>query len=183
MALFNGSRLRELRNNKKMSMAELAKRSDVSTSLISQIERDMVIPSVVTIWRLAKVLDTNINYFFDDEDNNDQVLIRNGNHKIVITHGNSCHYKLLSSGDADRMLDMVEITLKVGCAYEQNPLVHDGEECGYVLKGTLIVEVNGKQYTLNEGDSISFKSTIPHKYINNGTEDCVSIWSMTPSFF
>lgn len=183
MALFNGSRLRELRNNKKMSMAELAKLSEVSTSLISQIERDMVIPSVVTIWRLAKVLDTNINYFFDEEDPQDKVLIRKGNHKVVMTHGNHCHYKLLSSGDADRMLDMVEITLKKDSEYKQNPLVHDGEECGYVLKGELIVEVNGKQYTLNEGDSISFKSTLPHKYINHSNEDCVSIWSMTPSFF
>lgn len=63
MALFHGSRLRELRKNKNISIAELSKLSDVSTGLISQIEREMVIPSVVSIWRLAQALDTNINYF------------------------------------------------------------------------------------------------------------------------
>ena len=68
MAVFHGSRLREVRNQKKMSIAELAKRSEVSTGLISQIERDIVIPSVVSLWRLAQALDTNINYFFGDSD-------------------------------------------------------------------------------------------------------------------
>ena len=96
MALFHGSRLRELRNSKKMSIAELSKLSDVSTGLISQIEREMVIPSVVSIWRLAQALDTNINYFFDENDADDKVIIRKNDHRVVIFHGNSSYYKLLS---------------------------------------------------------------------------------------
>lgn len=183
MALFNGSRLRELRNSKKMSIAELSRLSEVSTGLISQIERELVIPSVVSIWRLAKALDTNINYFFDEPMEDDKVIIRKNEHKVIITHSNSSYYKLLSSGSPDRLLDMVEITLKSGYSYEQNPLVHDGEECGYVLKGQLTVYLNGNEYVLEEGDSIYFSSSLPHKYINRGKEDCVSIWSMTPAFF
>ena len=71
---------------------------------------------------------------------------------------------------------MTEITLKSGCAYEQNPLTHNGEECGYVLKGELVVLLGGKEYVLEEGDSIYFNSTVPHKYINRSDEDCISIW-------
>lgn len=183
MALFHGSRLRELRNSKKMSIAELSKLSDVSTGLISQIEREMVIPSVVSIWRLAQALDTNINYFFDENDADDKVIIRKNDHRVVIFHGNSSYYKLLSPSSPERLLDMTEITLKSGCAYEQVPLTHDGEECGYVLKGQLTVILNGNEYILDEGDSIYFNSTLPHKYVNNGTEDCISIWAMTPAFF
>ena len=183
MALFHGSRLRELRNSKKMSIAELAKRSEVSTGLISQIEREMVIPSVVSIWRLVQALDTNINYFFDEDEADDKVIIRKNDHRVVILYGNSSYYKLLSSSSPERLLDMTEITLKSGCAYEQTPLTHDGEECGYVLKGQLTVFLNGKEYVLEEGDSIYFNSTLPHKYINNGDIDCVSIWAMTPAFF
>ena len=81
MALFHGSRLRELRKNKNISIAELSKLSDVSTGLISQIEREMVIPSVVSIWRLAQALDTNINYFFDEDDVDDKVIIRKNDHR------------------------------------------------------------------------------------------------------
>lgn len=182
MSLFHGSRLRELRNSKKMSIAELAKRSEVSTGLISQIEREMVIPSVVSIWRLAQALDTNINYFFDEDAADDKVITRNMNHRVVILHGNSSYYKLLSPA-TERMLDMTEVTLKAGCAYEQNPLTHEGEECGYVLSGQLTVYLNGEEYVLEKGDSIYFNSSLPHKYINHGDEDCVSIWAMTPAFF
>ena len=112
MALFHGSRLRELRKNKNISIAELSKLSDVSTGLISQIEREMVIPSVVSIWRLAQALDTNINYFFDEDDVDDKVIIRKNDHRTVILHSNSSYYKLLSPASPERLLDMTEITLK-----------------------------------------------------------------------
>ena len=62
MELMIGGKLKQLRLDKKLSIAELSRLSDVSTGLISQIERDLVVPSVTSLWRLAKALDTNINY-------------------------------------------------------------------------------------------------------------------------
>ena len=183
MANFSGSKLRELRNQKQMTIAELSKRSEVSTGLISQIERDLVIPSVVSLWRLAQVLDTNIEYFFEETKEDDQVTIRNEDHKILVTHHNSSFYKMLSPNVKGRLLDLTEITLKSGCTYDHSPLAHSGEECGYVISGELTVYLNGKEYVLQKGDSIYFRSSLPHKYINRGTEDCVSIWAMTPAFF
>ena len=67
MELMIGGKLKQLRLDKKLSIAELSRLSDVSTGLISQIERDLVVPSVTSLWRLAKALDTNINYFFYEE--------------------------------------------------------------------------------------------------------------------
>ncbi len=178
-----GSRLRELRKKKKLSIAELSKSSDVSTGLISQIERDLVVPSVVSLWRLANALDTNINYFFEDTQKEDGVLIRRGDHRTIVTHRNNSFYKLLTPTRSGRLLDMTEVLLKKDCVYEKETLFHAGEECGYVLKGTLTVLLNGNEYVLYEGDSIYFSSTLPHKYINNSEEDCISIWAMTPTFF
>ena len=59
-----GTRLKELRKTKGMSITELAERSGVSTGLISQIERDLVAPSVVSLYDIAQALDTDISYFF-----------------------------------------------------------------------------------------------------------------------
>lgn len=171
------------RLDKKLSIAELSRLSDVSTGLISQIERDLVVPSVTSLWRLAKALDTNINYFFYEEPHEEQLIIRKGSHRTIVTHHDSSFYKLLHTNRDDRALDMMVITLKAGYTYDKKPLCHEGEECGYVLKGSLTVYLNGKDYVLHEGDSIYFNSTLPHKYINNGDEDCISIWAMTPKFF
>ncbi len=183
MSIFNGGKLRELRNKKHLSIAELSKMSEVSTGLISQIERGMVIPSVVSLWRLAQALETNINYFFEDSTQEEQVIIRKGSHKTIIAHANTSYYKMLSPSFPEHLLDLTEITLKSGCSYEHPPLSHEGEECGYVIKGELTVYLNGNEYVLQEGDSIYFNCSLPHKYINRSNADCVSIWAMTPSFF
>lgn len=183
MKLLIGEKLKQLRLEKKLSIAELSKRSDVSTGLISQIERDLVVPSVTSLWRLAKALDTNINFFFHEEQQDAHLITRKGEHRTIVTHHDSSYYKLLHADREERALDMMVITLKAGYTYDKKALSHEGEECGYVLKGTLTVYLNGKDYILQEGDSIHFDSTLPHKYINNGEEDCVSIWAMTPKFF
>lgn len=178
-----GPKLRELRKKKNMSIAELSKLSEVSTGLISQIERDLVVPSVVSLWRLAQVFDTNINYFFEEEPQDDSIIIRRGDHKTLITHQNTSYYKLLCPTLPNRLLDMTEVRLRGGCVYEHDTVCHEGEECGYVIKGTLTVALNGNDYILYEGDSIYFHSSLPHKYINNSEEDCICIWAMTPPFF
>ena len=60
-----GTRLKELRKAKSFSITELAEKSGVSTGLISQIERNLVVPSVVNLYRIAQALGTDINYFFE----------------------------------------------------------------------------------------------------------------------
>lgn len=58
-----GSKIRSLRKSKNISISTLAKNSDLSTGLISQIERNMVVPSIVAMWKISKAFDINIGYF------------------------------------------------------------------------------------------------------------------------
>ena len=78
MTQFNGSKLRELRNEKQMSIAKLSTISDVSTGLISQIERDLVVPSALILFRLAQALETDMYAFFEDTPPEDTPVIRKG---------------------------------------------------------------------------------------------------------
>ena len=59
-----GNRLLSLRKRKKMTLDELASKSGVSKSILSQIERDMSNPTVVTISRIANALEENLSDFF-----------------------------------------------------------------------------------------------------------------------
>lgn len=182
MQLEIGNRLRTLRKQKGLSILQLSKLSEVSTGMISQIERDLVVPTVVSIWRIAKALDTNINYFFDGNEAEEEFIIRRGEHREILTNRGNSSYKVLTPSRNEGMLEVILITLKGGQEYDQQCVHHDGEECGYVLSGVLTVQLNGAQWELYPGDSIYFKSSLPHRYMNFGEEDCVSIWSMTPRF-
>ena len=178
-----GSRLKELRKAKGMSITDLAEHSGVSTGLISQIERNLVVPSVVNLYRIAQALDTDINYFFENERPKEAEVTRHGDLKVMITDQGHGIYQLFTNSRRGHILDLIRVTLKGGETYSREMVTHEGEECGFVLQGTLTVLLDGREYRLYEGDSIYFRSTIPHKYLNLGQEDCVSVWAMTPTFF
>lgn len=95
MTQFNGSKLRELRNEKQMSIAKLSTISDVSTGLISQIERDLVVPSALILFRLAQALETDMYAFFEDTPPEDTPVIRKGSHNLLTAQENGCIHKIL----------------------------------------------------------------------------------------
>ena len=65
----------------------------------------------------------------------------------------------------------------------EDPLMfHGGEECGFMLVGSLQLEIEGEVYFIDEGDSIYFDSSLPHRFTNDGDVDAVAVWTMTHSF-
>lgn len=177
-----GSRLRRLRKERHMSLSVLSERSGVSTGLISQIERDLVAPSVVSLYHIAQALDTDISYFFAGPSTG-YTLQRKGAHRIIMTNGDLDQHEMLTSSRQDRALDMLCLTLRGGESYNRECISHQGEECCYVLSGELTILIDDEELVLKPGDSLHFSSKHPHLYLNCGKEDCVSIWAMTPKFF
>lgn len=175
-----GSKIRELRKEKKLSIASLAKSADLSTGLISQIERNLVVPSSIALWRIAKSLGVSIGYFFNESEvPSVPPVVKANQRKKITTDSSKALYELLTP-DLNRKIEFLQITLTRGDASSENLIAHAGEECGIVLKGSLLVKFEDVEYLLNEGDSISFESTKPHKYVNVGDTESVSIWAMTP---
>lgn len=177
-----GKKLKALRKKNGHSLAKLSELSGVSTGLLSQIERGMVAPSVVTLSHIANALNVDIGYFFSAQTAAYSVQ-RKGSQPIITTN-NGLDKHIMLNGDWDnRPLDFLHLTLKGGEKYELDTISHRGEEFAYVLKGTLSFLIDGEQINLYAGDSISFSSTHPHLYFNDSEEDCESIWAITPKFF
>jgi transcriptional regulator with XRE-family HTH domain len=177
-----GSRLRKLRKERHMSLSVLAEKSGVSTGLISQIERELVAPSVVSLYHIAQALDTDISYFFTNSSPH-YTLQRKGEHRIIITNNGLDQHEMLNPVRSDRTFDLLRLTLKGGETYDRECIAHQGEECCYVLSGVLTVLIDDEELTLFPGDSLYFSSSHPHLYLNCGEEECVSIWAIAPKFF
>lgn len=178
-----GKKIRDLRKEKNINISVLAEKAGVSPGLISQVERNMVTPSIVSLWKIAQSLDVSVGYFFDEEVKTiaDPVVTKKNRKRLSVSNNNAI-YELLSR-DLNRKIEFLYITIKVGDSATKDFVTHEGEECGIVIRGRLLVKMEDKDYLLEEGDSIYFDSTIPHRYINVGEEICESIWAMTPPSF
>lgn len=185
-----GEKIRSRRMELGLKGVELAEKSRLSPGFISQIERDIVSPSVSTLKKIANVLNVPVGYFFE-EVNSDE-----GKKKAFVTKSPVVHEhqrKILSpnkgvtfyllnpnmSGDIEFILDIFE----PGATTGEELYSHPGEECGLILEGELEVQLEDEKYLLKKGDSITFKSTIPHRKTNTGKSRSISIWANTPPWF
>lgn len=174
-----GSKIRTLRAEKKMSISALAEKASISSGLISQIERDMVIPTITTLWKISTALEVNISYFFLEESKiMFNPVTRKNEHKKLLVGKHETLYEMLTS-NPNRKIDLQKVTLKSKTSSSNEMYAHEGEECIYVIKGTVKIKTSSGDYILNEGDSIEFSSTIPHRYMNESDNECILICAMT----
>ncbi|MEW9079750.1 cupin domain-containing protein [Terrisporobacter glycolicus] len=180
-----GKKIRELRKNKKFSIIDLSKESGLSTGLISQIERNMVVPSIKVMWKIANVLEVNIGYFFDEDDENieEKIVVRKNHRKSINTNDSTKSYELLMPNLNNKSIEFILITLNKETKINKELVSHKGEECGYIIEGKMKIILENKEYILEKGDSFYFDSKIPHVYENYGDETCVLVCAMTPPSF
>lgn len=172
-----GERLRTLREEHRYSMRRLAKIAGVSPSLISEAERGRVEPSISMLKRLASALDTPLTYFFSETRSHDQRVVRadaRGTLRQPAT-GTGISFALLAPESA-QTLEPIYGRYDVGASMGPEPVTHAGEEWGMVLKGRLKVWLGDEVYFLDEGDAISFPSTIPHRIANVADDVTEYVW-------
>lgn len=166
----------------RFSLDELAEKSGVSAGLISQIERGLGNPSVMTLTKLAYALDLSIGSFFNQSRPDGAVVRRDARRKLLMPHADLI-YELLTPTLQGR-LGMVRTTVAPRFCNEEQPFHHDGEECVHLLHGTLELFVGDSHYLLQEGDAATYNSTLPHWWRNpSSTERAELIAAMCPPSF
>lgn len=173
-----GSRIRAVRHGKGMSIRDLAERSNVSTGLISQVERGVNDPSLQTARAIAKALETPLFDLFQDPDPSRVAVVR-ANRRMVLRspHGDLTYQRVSPGAGA---LEVLEGRLEPGTASSDAPWSHPSEECVVVLDGGLTVEVGADSYVLAPGDSCYYDSRRPHRYVNRGTAPVRFLIAITP---
>jgi len=183
-----GTALQRLRQERDLTLEELAKRSDVSTGMLSQIERGLGNPSVLTLHKIAQAMQVPMSYFLAGVDRGDGVVHPNSRKRLTLPSSASLKtadlvYELLCP-DLTGSLEMLWIEYGAGASTEEAPFVHQGEECGLVLRGRLEVHTGDQVYSLAAGDSVYLSSSIPHWFRNPDAEkDAILVWAITPPSF
>lgn len=174
--MFNGQRLREIRKSKELTLNQLASKTGLSISLLSQIERSIVDPTVGTFWKICTSLDIPIHQFFQEIEE-EHLIVRKSERKIMELSHSNVRYHILSPNRSGK-IEYLLVEIGPNETLESELVSHPGEECGYILQGELKIILGNQEIYLKEGDSICFQSTTPHRYVNVGQRVSISIWAM-----
>ena len=172
-----GRRVRALRLEKNLSLADLASRAGISIGALSQIERGMSSLRVRVIWPLAAALDVEPSALIAEgnEPVNDLYCVRATSRRPLPVHSEGITKDLLSPPGAS--LTGMVVTVEPGGGTDA--YAHSGHEFGIVTTGEAELVVDSTRYLLKTGDSFAFKSTLLHSFRNPGTERCTIVWVNT----
>ena len=172
-----GEKVRALRMQQGRTLADLAEKTERSVSLLSQIETGNVSPSFSSMQTIADALKVPLAQIISQEpaaEGGEIYHISESERKVLITQGGVQH-QLLSRG---RPLSFEFNILEIppGTSTGDYLYSHEGEECGLLLEGELVVEVGRQVNHLKPGDSITMKSSLPHKVSNPGKQKARAVW-------
>jgi quercetin dioxygenase-like cupin family protein/DNA-binding Xre family transcriptional regulator len=162
-----GQRLRELREERGVSMRALARRSKLSANALSMIERGLTSPSVSTLTKLADALEVPIMAFFRKEMQKSNVVFCKAleRNRIAFTGG---IWEGLGGEHFTGRMEAFMLTLESGGSSGPHGMIHTGHEFAFCLRGELDYEVNGQHYLLEAGDSLTFAAHMTHRWQNSG---------------
>jgi transcriptional regulator with XRE-family HTH domain len=189
-----GTRLREERDKRGVSVRGLAREVGVSASMISQIETGKAQPSVSTLYAITSALGITVEDVFTPSaealatvPGRDEVLEALRGHRLgpvvrpdqrrILQLDTGVTWELL--GDLPQhVVDFLRVTYPPGSSSSSSGglMRHPGSEYGHLLAGELHLTLGFEEVLLHPGDSVCFDSTTPHRYQNEGIEPAVGIW-------
>ena len=163
-----GEKIKQLREDKALSLEELAQRLGISPSVLSQIENHLISPPLGTLIKLARALEVNISEFFGGEGKAYSLVRKNERKKVSrfaskngIKYGYS--YEALGYDKKDRHMEPFIVTLERTEMEPKGLSTHPGEEFLYVLEGKVMVQLGDHTDILEPGDSIYYDASFPHR--------------------
>jgi transcriptional regulator with XRE-family HTH domain len=160
-----GKRLADLRRKRGLATGELAARAKVTSGFISQLEHNKTSPSLTTLQRVAAALDVPLTYLLLEDDLRPQV-VRQHERQVI-----------------SQQLELVVLDLPRGTVSWPQSRSHEGQECHLVLRGTIRAYYGEESYLLDEGDSILWDGTVPHRMENVGEGAAQLLIALAPAAF
>lgn len=175
-----GSRLKELRTQRGLSQTELAKLVGVTPSTISQVESNLIHPSLPALFKMSDVLSVHVNYFFPPSpDRVSQVIFSASDAVSVQLPGvakETIRSKLLTPVGFNAKTESYIIEIPPGTKLASHFFVHKGEEIGYLISGELRLKTENRAHSIRPGDMVCLTTDVPQQWENPGKEPAELLW-------
>lgn len=173
-----GSRIKAIRLENDMTLEDLAEQAGLSVSLLSEVENGKKDLSIQSLRRVAKALSVPLFVLFNEPGDPDLVVRRDKRTRVTLPP-HKITYELLSA-NLKGSLEMMLAEYEPGMVSSDELLAHSGEECTFVLSGSMEVEMPHATYLLESGDAITIPPSVPHRYRNVGDDRLIVVSALTP---
>ena len=170
-----GEKVRNLRQEQRLTLQALADITGLSKPLLSQIENDQVTPPIATLLKIAKGLKVGIHYFFEEASDRQKFVLTRGEESVgsqrrtgkdAVQHGYM--YKPLAPGMRQKKVEPFLVEFEQRAWDDSLFYSHEGVEFVYLLDGELEFHYADEVMRLYPGDSIYYESSEPHGYVSVG---------------
>ncbi len=176
-----GSRIRELRKNRGMTLAELAEQGGYSEGYISAVETSATVPSLSALSTLAAVLRVDVSALFPREVEPEVTVHRaDAPNQLKLSESSAESYSLLSSRlDSPSYTALRHEFTAIDASATYRYL---GERFCLVLQGEITLSFGSEKFSLTPGESLHYSSHPEHALsINHGIDNVEILWIVTPA--
>jgi transcriptional regulator with XRE-family HTH domain len=174
-----GANLRRLRTRRGLSLERLARRSDVSRAMLSQVELGRSAPTINVLWKIARALGVTFSALLTTNLDTAPVVMREGVAKRLTSCDGSFSSRALFPFDSPRRVEFYELRLKPNSVEEAAPHPPGTSENIVVNTGAVSITVCNTTHELNQGDALLFSADVAHAYRNLGQSDALMYLVMT----
>lgn len=180
-----GSKVRALRLKKKLGLVQLGEHTGLSPAMLSKIERGQLFPTLPTLLRIALVFGVGLDHFFTEDVQRPAVAVIRKADRVRLPNRPgedppSYFFESLDFPVSDRKMEAFYTEFPIHSEQSQ-PHKHEGAEFIYVMKGRMVLCLDGDDIGLDEGDATYFDPATPHSYRREGRSSCTAIVVVTPA--
>jgi quercetin dioxygenase-like cupin family protein len=158
-----GTKMKQLRETKKVSFEDLANKTGFSQRYLKEVEEGIAIPPVSAVIQIAKALSIDSGSFLSAEE---QEASEKRRRESFFKRTQAYSYKTLTPGAETKHMKAFLVTIDPRQDHKMVEYKHDGEEFLYVLRGEVEVIVGENKNILKKGKTLHFNSGIAHKLRN-----------------
>jgi transcriptional regulator with XRE-family HTH domain len=172
-----GGKVASVRAERGWSYQQLADRSGLSPAAIHKIEKSGMTPTIASLMKLAAALGKSVSYFIDESEPLRPVThIKAAERQKLYTSKQGLTLESISGRYGPFFVAGAEAHVEPRADSGPVPMVHPGEELVVMLEGSMRFEVGGEPHVLEEGDSLHFRTTLPHSWSNPSDIPARAIW-------
>jgi len=178
-----GQAIRTLRQQRGMTLDDLAERAGLSASFMSLVERGRSSLALTSLFSVARALEVDVAQLLPATGEHHeghagcQVILQYAQDITPVRVGDR-DYRFLAALITNRILEPLLVTVEP-TVVEQVSYGHQGEEFAWVVSGEIVYAVDGHDYPLRAGDCIHIESSRSHSLRNDSGEDATVLWVLS----